>query len=242
MQHRCIAPAVEQQHALLAAFHPLLDGGDQLGGKHGATRLFVHVHTPHFGQKSRANARGHQQALVTTAWIFGIGRAAVMPAFQRGRGRGQQHRGVLQAAPVHRQVSRRIAGALLLFVAGVVFFVDHDQFQVRHGRKNGHARTQHDAGVTCMGGQPALQALGGRHAAVHGHHGFAAKARSHPLLELGREVDLRHHEQRLGLWVGGQHALDGLQINLGFAAAGAAKQQEGPGAAGHLRQHGVLLF
>jgi len=33
-----------------------------------------------------------------------------------------------------------------------------------------------------------------------------------------------------------------LQIHLGLAAAGAAKQQKRPGAVGHLREHGALFF
>jgi hypothetical protein len=71
---------------------------------------------------------------------------------------------------------------------------------------------------------------------------FGAKTGLHPFFELGREVDLGHHDQGLGLRVGRQHAFYGLQIHLGLAAAGAAKQQKRPIACGHLVQHGALFW
>ena len=148
----------------------------------------------------------------------------------------------MQAAPIDRQVAGRVAGAFLLLVAGVVLFVDHDEFQVRHGRKNGHARAQHDAGMPRVRGQPAFQALCRRHPAVHGDDRLFAKTRLHPFFQLWGQVDLGHHEQGLGLRVGQQHALDRLQIHLGLATACAAKQQEGASLALHLCQHGDLFI
>ena len=84
-----------------------------------------------------------------------------------------------------------------------------------------------------MGCQPTLKPLGGRHAAVHGHQGLLAVAGGKPgpktRLQLGREVDLGHHDQRLRIWRLREQTLDALQVDLGFATAGGAKQQAGPG-------------
>ena len=44
-------------------------------------------------------------------------------------------------------------------------------------------------------------------------------------LQLGRQVDLGHHHHHLSSRVLGQQPGRGLQIHLGFSAAGRAKQQ-----------------
>jgi hypothetical protein len=121
-----------------------------------------------------------------------------------------------------------VAGAVLAFVAGVVLFVHHDQLQAGHRCEHRHARAQHDARAALVRSQPAVQALHGRHAAVHGHHGLRAiqgrKALYKACLQLRREVDLGHHHQHLGLRCAGQHAGGALQIDLGFAAAGGTEK------------------
>ena len=120
----------------------------------------------------------------------------------------------------------------MLFVAGIVLFIDHDQRQVRQAGKNGHARAQHNARLPAVRCQPTVQALRRGHAAVQADHACRAhhrgKALVKALLQLGCEVDFRHQHQHLGLWVGGQGLGGAVQIHLGFAAARAAKQQEWP--------------
>ncbi len=68
-----------------------------------------------------------------------------------------------------------------------------------------------------------------------------AKRRGKARLQLGREVDLRHHHQGLGLRIGLQGALHGAQVDLGLAAAGAAVQQKGAGVLRDLVDHVALL-
>ena len=96
-----------------------------------------------------------------------------------------------------------------------------------------------------MGAQPALEALRVGHAAVQGDHGVRAierrKARQKACLQLRCEVDFRHHHQHLRIRVGRQLGRHGVQIDLGLAAAGGAKQQEGSGFGLDLRQHLGLL-
>ena len=201
--------------------------------------LVVHVHPTYLRQAVRLGAEprltiggrgipahpaGHGQPGVTPA----LG-AAVVPAFQGGCGRAQHHPGALQLRPVYRQVARRIACPLLAFVTRVVLLINHDQLQAGHRGKNRHARAQHNARRPAVGRQPAVQPLRRCHAAVHGHQGLLAepgrKAGTKAGFELGREVDLGHHHQRLRLRRAGQQPLHQLQVDLGFTAAGGAKQQ-----------------
>jgi hypothetical protein len=53
-----------------------------------------------------------------------------------------------------------------------VLFIHHDELQIRHRRKHGHARAQHDARFTTVRCQPIFQALRGREAEVAGHGRF----------------------------------------------------------------------
>ena len=140
----------------------------------------------------------------------------------------------LHLRPVHRQVPRRIPRAFLAFVARVVLLVHHDQAQPGQAGKHGHARAQHNARGAGVCGQPAVQSLRRRHAAVQAHHRVRAiqrlKALPKARLQLRRQVDLGHHHQHLGgaaaLGCGGvQHLAGGAQIHLGFATAGGAIQQ-----------------
>ena len=258
VQHGRIAAPVEQHHALLAALHALLDGGQQRRGKHRAARLLAHVHHAQHRQagrggccctgadfacaRVRTDAAGHVQAQVAPAGrLAGCGRAAGVPALERRRGRAQDDLGALFAPAPQSQVARRIARPFLLLVAGVVFFVDHDAFQARHGGKHRHARAQHDARLPAVRRQPALEPLRVRHAAVQRHHAGSAKALGKALFELRRQVDFRHHHQRLRCRVTVQRFLHRVQIHLGLAAAGAAKQQERAGVQGNLGSGALLL-
>ena len=231
VQHGREAAPVQQHQALLAALHPLGDGGDQGRREHGAPGLLGQVHQPHAGQGARADAAGHGQAQVAPARVVAFRRAAGVPGLQRRRGRPQDHLGSLLAPAPDGQVARRIAGAFLLLVAGVVLLVHHDQLQARQAGEHGHARAQDDARRAGMRREPAFQALRIGHAAVQADHAAravaAGEARLEALLQLRREVDLGHHHQRLRGGVGRQHALHGMQIDLGLAAAGAAVEEEG---------------
>ena len=76
---------------------------------------------------------------------------------------------------------------------------------------------------------PSAQALGVRHATVQRHHVAFAKARHKARFKLRREVDFRHHHQRLGRGVGLQQFLHAAQVHLSLATAGAAEQQKRAG-------------
>ena len=164
-----------------------------------------------------------------------------MPAFQRRRGRAQDDLGPAQLAAVQGQVARRIAGAFLLLVAGVVLLVDHDQCQPRQRGQHRHPRAQHDARAPAVRRQPGGQALRRRQPAVQGHHGGIAKARGKTRQQLRRQVDLGHQHQHLRIGARGQGPGGGAHVDLGLAAAGGAEQQEGAGLLVNLRQSARLV-
>ena len=186
------------------------------------------------------------QPQVTSALrLLGRGRAAGMPALQRGRGAAQDDLGALLAPAPQRQIARRVARPFLLLVAGVVFFVHHDQRQPRQAGEHRHARAQHDARAPAVRGQPAGQALRIRHATVQADHAACAiqrrEAGAKARFKLRREVDLGHHHQRLGCRVACQCGLHAVQVHLGLATAGAAIQQKGAGLRRDLAAHALLL-
>ncbi len=239
VQHRRVAAPVQEDHALLAPGHPFGDGRQQRGGEDGALGLVVHVHATHQGQRATvAHAAGHVQPHITPAFAGGT---AVVPAFQRGCGRAQDNLGAFQPAAVDGQVARRVACAFLLLVAGVVLLVHHDQAQPGHGGEHRHTRAEHDPSRAAVCGQPALEALRVGHAAVDGHHGLGAETRGEARLQLRCEVDLRHHDQGLGVGFMFQQLLHTAQVDLGLAAARGAEQQEGAGLSLDLRHHRRLL-
>ena len=75
------------------------------------------------------------------------------------------------------QVACRVTRPFLLLVAGVMFFIDDQQLQMRHGGKHSHARAQHDAGLAGVGGEPAFEALRCGHPAVHADDRVGAQRR-----------------------------------------------------------------
>ncbi len=132
----------------------------------------------------------------------------------------------------HGEVARRIAQAFLLFVRGIMLFVDHDQFQARQRSEHCQPRAEHDAGLSQVAREPAAQALAFGQAAMQRGHRQAGKTAAHVVFELRRQVDFRHQDQDLRIGVRRQAARDRLQIDFGLAAAGHAIEQHGRIAAG----------
>ena len=139
----------------------------------------------------------------------------VVQAFQRGRGRPQDHRQILEAGADHRQIAGVIPQAFLLFIGGVVFFVDDEQAGVLERGEQRRAGAHHDVHLAIAGGQPDIHALAiGQRRMQQGDAGVEA------LLEatqgLGPQIDLRDQQQRLTARL--QGGADQLQIDLGLAA------------------------
>jgi len=123
-----------------------------------------------------------------------------------------------------------------------MLLVDDDQARFRQGSEDGQARAGNDSRGAAQGCPPVPVARGFPEFAMETDQPGSGKTRHHPRLELWRQVDLRHQQQRLPS--GSEGTLDQAQIDLGLAAAGDAMQQVGvkPGAAGRDRGQRHFLF
>ena len=154
------------------------------------------------------------------AAAFGVG-----PALQRRRGGAEDDDSVVELGAHDRDVAAMVARSFLLLVAGVVLLVDEDEAEVDHGREDGGARADDNAGFAAADAVPLLGALVGRQAGVQ-QGDLRAEGGEH-LAGHGRgEADLRHQQQR-GL-AGVERALHGGEVDAGFAGAGDAVEEDGP--------------
>ena len=151
----------------------------------------------------------------------------VVPAFHGRRGRAQQHRNAREPGAGHGHVAGRVTQPLLLLVGWVVLLVDDDGVQMGDRRQNGQPCAQHDARLPAGGSQPVAGPGCVGHLAVQHGNGLPGKAAPQLLLQRGRQADLRHHHQHLGLWITVQPLGHPVQIHLGLAAARDAVQQPG---------------
>ena len=147
---------------------------------------------------------------------------------------------------VDREIAGGIAQAFLLLVSGIVLLVDDDQRQFRQRRQNREPRPEHDARASRVRGEPVAHALAFGEAAVHRDDrafGQRGETRAERGLELRRQIDFGHEDERLRVRPRVEQARERVQIDLGLAAARHAVQQERREAArGGDRIDGFLLF
>jgi uncharacterized protein (UPF0261 family) len=72
----------------------------------------------------------------------------MMESFQRRRRRAEHDRNVQLMRAPDRDIARRIAQAFLLLEGGVVFLIDDDKLQARHGHEHGEPGAEHDLGAS----------------------------------------------------------------------------------------------
>ena len=103
-----------------------------------------------------------------------------------------------------------------------MLLVDDDQSDVFHRREQSAARTDHHARFAAFHEIPLIIALPPAHTRVHDRHRIAeATAKSRDRLR--REGDLGNEHN--GVASASKHALDRLQVHLGFTGAGDAVDQ-----------------
>ncbi len=217
-QHRGITAPVEEHQALLAAFQSLLQSGEQGRGESFLKFLAPRVDDAHHGHGFGHGTLGQFQHAVAPG-------AGVMEGFQRRRCRTEHDRDVELAGAPDRDVARRIAQAVLLLERGIMFFVDDDQLQARHGHEYGETRAEDDLGAAAQRLDEAARTRRIGHAAIGANDVRAGKARRNAAFELRRQRDLGHQHQCLA--AARENRVDGAQIDLGLAAAGHPVQQHG---------------
>ena len=136
----------------------------------------------------------------------------------------------LDLAANDRDIARVIARRFLLFVGGLVFFIDDDEPEIFERRENRAARADHDPRAAGMDLVPFIVPLAFRQMAVQ--DGDVVRLLGEAALEtldgLRRERDFRNeHDRRLAAR---ERGADRLQINFRFAAAGHAVEQNRRGA------------
>ncbi len=231
LQRGGIAAPVQEENDLLLPLHPPGNGLFELrreDGHHFArAHGLAHIHDAHDGHLLVVGPLGQLEQRV-----FAL--AAVVIAFQRGRGGAEHDHGAFHLAAHNGDVARVVAGRLLLLVGVLVFLVHNDQAERLDRRKDGGARADGDPRAALANLVPLVVPLAGGQMAVQHCHQRLQRAGTEPRLEsldgLRRERDLRDEDNcALALF---QRMGDGLQINLRLAAAGNAVEEKGRGARG----------
>ena len=213
-QGRGEAAAVEKYQHLLAGGEGL---GDGLLHRPGDARVqwpALHV------QAQEARLAGAAGALCQLEQGIAAG-VGVVQAFQRRCSRAEDDGHVFLARAHQRQVAGVVAQTLLLFIGGVVFFVDDDQPRVLHRREQSRAGADDDVGLAIACRQPGVEALAVVDRRMQ-QGDTCIEAAGETVEGLWAEVDLGDQHQRL--LAGLQALVDQLQVHLGFAAAGDASQ------------------
>ena len=183
-------------------------------------KLAAQVGNADLGQHGVSRALGHLDARPSGAVIRST--AAVVEGLGRGRGGAQHERAAVAPRHLGRHLARVVARTGPLLVAGLVLLVNDDEAQVAKRAKERRTCADDHAGRTAGNHIPLVQALAGRKPRME-HGDRLAKARTEAADGLGRQRNLGH--QHAGRATGCEHALDGGEVNLGFAGAGDAVDQ-----------------
>ena len=147
----------------------------------------------------------------------------------RGRGRGEHDRRLLEPGAHDAHVAGVVDDAVLLFVGALVLLVDDDQAEVGEGQEERRARADDRPRLAARDRAPGPLALARREARVPFRRA-RAEARREPVEKLRGERDLRQQHERLPAL--SQRLGDRLEIDFRLAGAGDAFEQgrgEGPG-------------
>jgi len=107
-----------------------------------------HVDDLHLRQRQIMHPMLHHNPAVGTS------PHTVMQRFQRRRCRPQQADRPGQLSPLNRRIPSMITRHHILFVAGLMLFIDNNQPQPAHRCKNRRARTNHHIGLPLPNGVP----------------------------------------------------------------------------------------
>ena len=211
------ASAIEEENGLLAVGESFFDRLQQSGRADGfrpaGSRCFAQVeHSNHRHPTVIDTLRESQQSV--------FARAAIVPAFHRGRGAAENDCASFALRPQNGHIPGVVARRLLLLVGPFVFFIDNDDAEPFQRREDSASRADDDAGPSGMDLAPFVVAFAAREMAVE--DGDLTLNLGEPGLEslngLWRERDLRHQNQRRAAKI--DRVADRLEIDLRLAASG----------------------
>ena len=232
---RCISPPILEQNDLLARVQ-----GIAHGLQHPSAEVALHVallvgfaEVHQFDFRQRGTAEPFQKRHMNRPLrLHG-------PTRLQGRcGRSEQH-GCPVQSPQHRRCIPRLVTRcrILLFVAGIVLLIDHDQAEVSERQEHRAAGPNEQTafalffGHAAEGGGP----LPRRETAVVNLQPVSEKL-AEPHDELGGQGNLRNQEQSIASFV--QHLGNQMCVHLRLAAARHALEQDDAGG-GQSGRHGL---
>ena len=104
-----------------------------------------------------------------------------------------------------------------------MFLVNDDKAQLRQRREHRQARSQHNARGPRLRGNPVIEPFAFGETAVQADHVRVRETAAHRGLQLRRQRNFRHQQQRLP--AGLEHLVHHAQIDFGLAAARHTEQQ-----------------
>ena len=212
-----VAPAVQEQQGLLAAFHRFGNRALQRRRDPAAARRSIAAQVERGDRRHRPVAEPAGKPEVAVA-----ARAGVDLRFDGRRGGGEHHGGPLDAPAHHRHVAGVVGDPVLLLVGRLVLLVDDDDGEIAERKKQRGARARHHRHAAIGAAVPH------EGASPRGDGGMPlrrprAEPRGEAVEELRREGDLRQEDQ--GLAAGAQRRRDRLEIHLRLARPRDAFQQ-----------------
>src|SRR5215831_49320 len=217
-ERRRKSTAIDEDERLLASRQSRVDCGDQLG-RDPLRRRAASVRHERDGRLpgTRHRAKRKREAAVASS-------LDVHQAFKRGGGTSEHDRNRALLCPPDRDVTAVIPNTVLLLVRRIVLLIDDDEREPRQRGEYRKPRSENQIGIAGGGEKPVASANAGRKSAVQRHRAPSGNRRGNTLLELRRQIDLRHEDQHLAAT---RDALRGSgEIDLGLSAAGDALEQE----------------
>ena len=218
------AAAVEEEDDLVSGGELLVHGVTEALGEDGGTAFFgfvAHVDDANEGKGLAVGALGEGDELV---FVFGAG---VEVAFDGGSGRAEDDGGSFDVSAHHGEVAAVIFGWVLLFVSGLVFFVDEDEAEVGEGGEDGGAGPDDDFGDSLADAVPFVEAFALSEGRVQDGDklGGLAEAGLEALHGLGGEGNFGQKDD--DRFASGECGLGGLKVDFSFSGAGDAVEEDG---------------
>ena len=218
------AAAVEEEDDLVSGGELLIHGVAEALGEDGGTAFFgfvAHVDDADEGKGLAVGALGEGDELVFL--FFGT----VEVAFDGGGGGAEDDGGAFDVGADHGEVAAVVFRWVLLFVSGLVFFVDEDEAEIGEGGEDGGAGADDDFGDSLADAVPFVEAFALGEGGVQDGDEFGglAEAGLEALHGLGGEGDFGEKDD--DGFSGFEGGLGGLEVDFGFAGAGDAVEEDG---------------
>ncbi len=153
-----------------------------------------------------------------------LSRFCGMHAFQRRRRRSHDEQGSLMTRSPGGHLTGMIPGRGFLFIGTFVFFVHHDEPEIRDRREHSRARTKNDTGGSQLYSFPRQKPLAVRHLAMQNFQLHSEMSCKKPFQLFGQR-NFRDKTNRAPPFF--EDFPDGPNIELAFTASGHTEKKNG---------------